>query len=75
MPWVFAILCGMDAKDETRWGKAQFTNWRTRSGFNKKQAAEALGVDRDTIRRIERGLNPIDTRTRLACMAISLGLR
>ena len=57
------------------WEAKDLLDWRERQQFTRAAAAAHLDVDEATLYRMEKTGNPIDTRTRLACMAISLGLR
>lgn len=51
----------------------QFKQWRERLGFNRVQAAEALGLGRNQPQRYEEG-QPIPKYIALACAAIAFGL-
>jgi len=62
--------------------KEQFKTWRKKMGFTQKQAAEALGLFRNTIINYERGTRPendlpvkIPRSIALACAAIEAGLK
>lgn len=53
---------------------AGFHSWRTRMGFNRSQAAEALGLSRNQPQRYEDGIVPIPLYIALACAALAYGL-
>lgn len=50
-----------------------FLEWRKRLGFNRTEAAEALGLGRNQPQRYEEG-QPIPKYIALACAAIAFGL-
>lgn len=52
-----------------------FRDWRKRMGLNLTEAAEALGCSRNTVPIYESGQAPIPLYIRLACSALSLGVR
>jgi DNA-binding XRE family transcriptional regulator len=51
------------------------TAWRERLGFNRSEAARALGVARNTYAAYEAGTVRIPLYIALACAAIACGLR
>ncbi len=57
----------MEAKD--------FTEWRQKMGFNRVQAADALGMGRNTPKRYEDGETEIPLHVALACAALIRGIK
>lgn len=53
---------------------ATFRQWRERLGLNRIDAAEQLGVHRNSITNWERETNPLPRWVALACAAIAYGL-
>lgn len=53
---------------------ADFTEWRTRLGFSKTAAAEALGISRNMPQKYETGEATIPRYVALACSAVALSL-
>ncbi|WP_188825070.1 XRE family transcriptional regulator [Brucella endophytica] len=51
-----------------------FTAWRERMGFNRVQAAEALGLSRNMPQRYEDGAAEIPLYIALACAALIRGI-
>jgi transcriptional regulator with XRE-family HTH domain len=51
-----------------------FAAWRARNGFNLVEAADRLGVTRQTIANWENGVHPAPDFLALACLAIDVGL-
>lgn len=51
----------------------EFAAWRKRMGYNRVQAADALGLGRNQPQRYEEG-QPIPKYIALACAAIAFGL-
>ena len=64
-PTICGILCVMTG--------SQLKTWRKRLKLKAYEAAEALGVARDTYTRLE-ARREVDRRTALACAAIAHGL-
>jgi len=50
------------------------TTWMRRLGYNKVQAAEALGIARTTLDRYLDGRQAIPRTIALACAALAMGL-
>jgi len=62
--------------------KENFKTWRKKMGFTQQQAADALGLFRNTITNYERGARAEDGRAviiprtvALACAAVEAGLK
>jgi transcriptional regulator with XRE-family HTH domain len=53
---------------------SSLTEWRKRLGFNRSQAANALGCHRNALAGWEAGKYPIPRYIALACAALSYGL-
>jgi len=53
---------------------ADLTAWRQRTGLNRLQAAEALGISRNTITRMEAGTSEIPAYIELATEALEARL-
>lgn len=60
---------------------ADLLAWRQRMGYSHQEAADALGIAKNTYQEMERGADfktgkprPIDRRTDLACAALEAGL-
>lgn len=51
-----------------------FRQWRERLGLNRTDAADKLGVHRNSITNWERETNPLPRWVALACAAIAYGL-
>jgi predicted transcriptional regulator len=61
------------------WGEsevtaAEFADWRKRMGFNRKAAAEALGLSRNTVQKYEEGVTAVPLHIALACAALVRGI-
>lgn len=54
---------------------AEITAWRQRTGLNRLQAAEALGISRNTITRMEAGTSEIPAYIELATEALEARLK
>jgi len=54
---------------------ADFARWRKLMGFNRTQAAEALGVSRNMPAKYEAGTVPIPLTVALACAALIRGVK
>ena len=52
----------------------EFIEWRTRLGFNRTQAAKALGLGRNQPERYEDDGQPIPLYVALACAALARGI-